>query len=233
MLALPGSAYLYQGEELGLPEAIDLPDESRQDPTWFRTDGRALRPRRLPRAAALGVRDRAAFGFNATGASWLPQPADWSTYARDEQRGVAGSTLELYTLALRLRSRPRSRIGHASTWLDGFGPDVVAFRNGASPSWRTRATSRSSCRSAEVLLATMVVEGPALPPNATVWLRDRLTCGPTGRPGRVSPWGSAVVTRPRRQRTCAAGGVSRFMTWRRSAVRRRERASGGQASCWP
>ena len=44
MLALPGSSYLYQGEELGLPEVIDLPDDARQDPTWFRTERRALRP---------------------------------------------------------------------------------------------------------------------------------------------------------------------------------------------
>ena len=58
MLALPGSAYIYQGEELGLPEAVDLPDEPRQDPTWFRTVRRALRPRRLPGAGAV-VGDRA------------------------------------------------------------------------------------------------------------------------------------------------------------------------------
>ncbi|MFD9261377.1 alpha-amylase family glycosyl hydrolase, partial [Streptomyces sp. NPDC059538] len=32
MLALPGSAYVYQGEELGLPEVADLPDRVRQDP---------------------------------------------------------------------------------------------------------------------------------------------------------------------------------------------------------
>ncbi|MGW1768791.1 glycoside hydrolase family 13 protein [Streptomyces sp. NPDC002073] len=36
MLALPGSAYLYQGEELGLPEVADLPDALRQDPAFHR-----------------------------------------------------------------------------------------------------------------------------------------------------------------------------------------------------
>ena len=38
MLALPGSAYIYQGEELGLPE-VDVPDKDRQDPAFFRGAG--------------------------------------------------------------------------------------------------------------------------------------------------------------------------------------------------
>ena len=92
MLALPGSAYLYQGEELGLPEAVDLPDDARQDPTWARTSG-ARYGRDGCRVPIPWESGAPAFGFSPSGASWLPQPADWSTYARDEQQGVAGSTL--------------------------------------------------------------------------------------------------------------------------------------------
>ncbi len=58
VLALPGATYLYQGEELGLPEVLDLPDEARQDPVWFRTGRRRARARRVPRAAAVDRRPR-------------------------------------------------------------------------------------------------------------------------------------------------------------------------------
>ena len=75
MLALPGSAYIYQGEELGLPEAVDLPDDARQDPTWFRTAGERY-GRDGCRVPLPWTAKDPAFGFSPTGAAWLPQPAD-------------------------------------------------------------------------------------------------------------------------------------------------------------
>ncbi len=130
MLPLPGSAYVYQGEELGLPEVIDIPDDLRQDPTFFRT----------PRASAMGEMVAAfpfrgksnapAYGFNSTGSSWLPQPRSFNALARNEQDGVAGSTLELYKTLLALRAE-YSLGSRNLEWLDGFGNDVVAFRNGS------------------------------------------------------------------------------------------------------
>ena len=95
MLALPGSAYLYQGEELGLPEVIDLPDEARQDPTWFRTNGERY-GRDGCRVPLPWTSEGPAFGFNETGEAWLPQPAEWAGLARDAQRDDPGSTLTLY-----------------------------------------------------------------------------------------------------------------------------------------
>ncbi len=169
MLALPGSAYLYQGEELGLPEAIDLPDDARQDPTWFRTAGERYGrdgcrvP--LPWEAAAP-----AFGFSDTGASWLPQPADWAPYARDAQAGAAGSTLELYRSALELRSRHGLGSGTVE-WLTGFGPDVVAFRNGEVTVIANTGRVAVELPVAEELLASVELDGSALPPDATVWLR--------------------------------------------------------------
>ncbi|MET1019839.1 MAG: glycoside hydrolase family 13 protein, partial [Microterricola sp.] len=87
MLALPGSAYIYQGEELGLPEAINLPDEVRQDPTWFRTNGERYGRDgcRVPIPWETGG---PSYGFGPTTASWLPQPAVWAQFARDQQVGV-------------------------------------------------------------------------------------------------------------------------------------------------
>jgi alpha-glucosidase len=74
LLALPGSAYLYQGEELGLPEVFELPPEARQDPAFFRTGGAEL-GRDGCRVPLPWRADAPAFGFSQSGAAWLPQPA--------------------------------------------------------------------------------------------------------------------------------------------------------------
>ena len=102
MLGLPGSAYLYQGDELALPEHTTLPAESREDPTFHRTGGeeRGRDGCRVPIPWEAGT---PAYGFSPTGESWLPQPDDWDAYAVSSQRGDAGSTLELHRQALRLR----------------------------------------------------------------------------------------------------------------------------------
>ncbi|MDQ4085380.1 MAG: glycoside hydrolase family 13 protein [Actinomycetota bacterium] len=126
MLALPGSAYVYQGEELGLPEHTTLPDEARQDPTWFRHEG-TVAGRDGCRVPIPWHPDEPAHGFSASGRTWLPQPESFADYAVDAQHGVDGSTLELYRTALRLRRR--LGLGKGSlTWERGYGEDVVAFR---------------------------------------------------------------------------------------------------------
>jgi alpha-glucosidase len=124
MLALPGSAYLYQGEELGLPEHTALDDDLRQDPAWWRS-GHTERGRDGCRVPLPWVTDAPGFGFSPTGATWLPQPTSWATYALDAQRGVQGSTYEMYRDALRLRRD--FHLGSGSlAWVDGPGPDVAA-----------------------------------------------------------------------------------------------------------
>ena len=125
MLALPGSAYLYQGEELGLPEATRLPDEARQDPTFARTAG-ASKGRdgcRVPVPWEGGV---PSYGFGPGDKSWLPQPVEFGVLAADRQRNVAGSTLELYRTLLAVRREHRLGRGEL-TWLDGFPDSVLAF----------------------------------------------------------------------------------------------------------
>ncbi|MFI1307818.1 glycoside hydrolase family 13 protein [Streptomyces sioyaensis] len=141
MLALPGSAYLYQGEELGLPEVTDLPDEVRQDPAFFR--GRRPAPAADAPAADAGdtsgqdgFRDgcrvplpwsgeRPPYGFGP-GGSWLPQPADWRALTVAAQTGDPASTLELYRTALSLRRRLPGLGDGPMTWVSA--PDgVLAF----------------------------------------------------------------------------------------------------------
>jgi alpha-glucosidase len=127
MLAVPGSAYLYQGEELGLPEVTDLPDEYRQDPAWFRS-GHTQRGRDGCRVPIPWEADAPSYGFGPSDASWLPQPPVWAEFALDRQRGVAGSTYELYRAALRLRREHRLGAG-PMTWVE-TPADVLAFRSG-------------------------------------------------------------------------------------------------------
>ncbi len=170
MLALPGSAYLYQGEELGLPEDMELPDSARQDPTWFRTNGEKY-GRDGCRVPIPWESDRPAFGFNETGESWLPQPDEWAQYARDAQVGVPGSTLELYRAALALRSEHGLGSG-ALTWIKGYDKKVVAFRNGDVTVLANLGKIAVELPVGEVLLASDDVTGGALPRDTTVWLRS-------------------------------------------------------------
>ncbi|WP_435853134.1 glycoside hydrolase family 13 protein [Streptomyces smyrnaeus] len=127
MLALPGSVYLYQGEELGLPEVTELPDEARQDPAFFRV---------VPGTSAEGQEglrdgcrvplpwepDGPSYGFGPAG-SWLPQPSDWRGLSVRAQTGDPLSTLELYRTALRLRRLLPGLGDSAMEWLEA--PDGV------------------------------------------------------------------------------------------------------------
>ncbi|WP_246055404.1 glycoside hydrolase family 13 protein [Glutamicibacter uratoxydans] len=127
MLALPGGAYIYQGEELGLPEVAELPDEARQDPTWFRTNGERY-GRDGCRVPIPWEADSPAAGFSSTGASWLPQPEYWAGYARDAQQQDPGSTLNLYTALLALRREHALGAG-ALAWLESESEQVLMFSN--------------------------------------------------------------------------------------------------------
>jgi alpha-glucosidase len=168
MLALPGSAYLYQGEELGLPEHTTLPDAVRQDPAWFRS-GHTQRGRDGCRVPLPWEADAPSYGFGPSDASWLPQPPEWAEYALDRQRGVPGSTYEMYRSALRLRHEHGLGSGVLS-WLEG-PTDVLTLRNGS------------------VVVSTNFGADPAEPPaGATVVLTSEpLT--PDGRiPADVTVW---------------------------------------------
>ena len=103
MLGLPGGAYLYQGEELGLGDHTTLEDRYRQDPGFLRTNGAKI-GRDGCRIPLPWVHDAPAAGFSPTGESWLPQPAGWAGFSRDLQEEDPASTLNLYRRALGLRS---------------------------------------------------------------------------------------------------------------------------------
>ena len=126
MLALPGSAYLYNGEELGLNEVRDLPDELREDPSFKRT-GESRDGCRVP--LPWGGTQSEGFRFNpdGQGTPWLPQPAKWEALTAQAQETDPDSTLNFYRAALRLRRELPALGGGRVDWLDA--PEgVLAFR---------------------------------------------------------------------------------------------------------
>ncbi|MEU1785850.1 glycoside hydrolase family 13 protein [Streptomyces sparsogenes] len=173
-LALPGSAYVYQGEELGLWEVEDIPAELRQDPTLAQSGG--TDPGRdgcrvpLPwESAAPG------FGFtphDAAAAPWLPQPAAWRERAVDAQEGDPRSMLGLYRDALRIRRAETGLRAGGLTWLPG-DESVLAFTRGDR--FVCVANLGQSAvplpAHSDVLLASTATPDALLPPDATAWLR--------------------------------------------------------------
>jgi alpha-glucosidase len=176
MLALPGSAYLYQGEELGLPEHTTLPDDARQDPTWVRSrhENRGRDGCRVPVPWAAADGRGPSYGFNAGDASWLPQPESFAEYALDGQRGVEGSTYELYRRALRLR-REHGLGTDELTWVESAGPDVIALAVGAVLVMANLGTEPAALPEALEVLVTSGDLAPdgRLPVDTSAWLRVR------------------------------------------------------------
>ncbi|WP_062072022.1 glycoside hydrolase family 13 protein [Demequina sediminicola] len=170
MLALPGSAYIYQGEELGLPEAIEIPDEARQDPTFARTAGERY-GRDGCRVPLPWNADAPAYGFSPTGDSWLPQPEQWATLARDQQIDDPTSTLSMYRLALALRRENDLATG-TMQWIEDVPDGVVAFRIGDVSVYSAVDPGASlALPDGEVLLSSMPITD-TIPPDTTVWLRS-------------------------------------------------------------
>jgi len=129
LLALPGGAYLYQGEELGLEEVLDLSAADRQDPIFKRSAGERL-GRDGCRVPLPWSGTASPFGFGPTGTPWLPQPADWAGKTVEIQAADPGSTLSFYRALLQARRRIVSLDDDQMQWLPSI-PQVLAFRRGA------------------------------------------------------------------------------------------------------
>jgi alpha-glucosidase len=171
-MALPGSMYVYQGEELGLPEVEDIPAERRQDPMYFRSGG--LSPGRdgcrVP-MPWLGTEPPYGFSPKADVRTWLDQPADWAALTVAAEADDPTSMLALYRAGLRLRRSDVIGAG-AFAWLPS-DPEVLAFSRGDTFACVTNlgAGPADLPRGSTVLLASNPVEGGQLPQDTTVWLR--------------------------------------------------------------
>ncbi len=173
MLALPGGAYIYQGDELGLPEVEDLPESVLQDPIWERS-GRTDRGRDACRVPIPWSGGTAPFGFSpadAIAAPWLPQPTNWGERSVETQTGDETSMLELYRTALRLR-REHPALGDGTlTWLDTPG-GVLAFRR--EPSFVCVVNLSDEAyqlpNHTTILLTSGPIEDDRLAPDQAAWL---------------------------------------------------------------
>jgi alpha-glucosidase len=175
MLALPGSAYLYQGEELGLPEVADLPDAARQDPAFRRTAGQeGLRDGcRIPLPWS---GDAPPYGFGPAPRSWLPQPADWAGLSVAAQTGDPHSTLELYRAALELR-RALPGLGApeagALSWQDAPEGVLLFTRPGFACTLNSRSVPVALPSPGRPVLSSAPVAADGrsvrLPPDSCTW----------------------------------------------------------------
>jgi alpha-glucosidase len=173
--ALPGSLYIYQGDELGLPEAEDIPVELLQDPMHYRSKG--VDPGRDGCRVPLpwsGTREP--YGFSsphAPGKPWLPQPRQWALYTVDAEEHDPTSMLNLYKAALAIRKDDDALGDGPFSWLD-LGGDALAFRRGDDfISVTTFGAPLVLPPHREVLLASAEVADGVLPTDSTAWLRPQ------------------------------------------------------------
>jgi alpha-glucosidase len=172
LLALPGSVYLYQGEELGLPEVLDLPDESRRDPIWFRSNGTEY-GRDGSRVPLPWSPHPPSFGFVPGDGQdpWLPQPDWYGNFAVSSQDAAASSTLAMYRQAL--GSRRDLFGGEQFEWLDAGRDDVVAFRRGDGVCVTVFGGEPFTVPDSwgELVLRSDALAGRSVPADAAIWLR--------------------------------------------------------------
>ncbi|WP_440901902.1 glycoside hydrolase family 13 protein [Actinosynnema sp.] len=168
-LALPGVVYLYNGEELGLPN-VELPDWALQDPTWVRS-GHTDRGRDGCRVPLPWEGSAPPFGFSSGQGSWLPQPDEWAGLTAERQLEDPDSMLSLYRQALELR---KSTEGMSGTELEWYGapPGCFAFRRKGGGLICALNTSGAPVPlpPGEVLLSSGPMDGDQLPPDTAVWL---------------------------------------------------------------
>jgi alpha-glucosidase len=170
-MALPGSMYVYQGEELGLPEAENIPPDRRQDPMWLRSGG--VDPGRDGCRVPLpwsGTQTPYGFSPNPEAQPWLDQPEDWASLSVEAEIDDPESMLSLYRTGLSIRREAPWGEDAELEWLE-YGDEVIAFARGerfacivnfgSDPIELPNAT--------EVLVASTLLEGSAVPQDTTVW----------------------------------------------------------------
>jgi len=169
-LALPGTAYIYQGEELGLEEVEDLPHEVRQDPTWVQS-GFTDVGRDGCRVPIPWSDEGAPYGFSpvASAVPWLPQPPHWARHSAEAQAADPNSFLTLYRSALRTR-RPLWENAGPVEWLSAPAGVLVFARGGAQCWVNTGADDVELPGMLQIALSSAPTVNGFLPPDTAVWL---------------------------------------------------------------
>jgi alpha-glucosidase len=181
-LALPGAVYLYQGEELGLPEVADLPWDLLQDPIPRRSNG-TEKGRDGCRVPLPWTRTGPSLGFGAGGTT-LPQPPEFAAFAVQAEDGDPASTLTLYRRALSLR-REFGSAGRL-TWIEDARGVLHLARPGGWHSVTNFGAGPVALPAGAVVLASASLDGGRLPANATAWVRAGSAGAGSGREGTAA-----------------------------------------------
>lgn len=173
MFALPGGAYMYQGEELGLQEVEDLPDELLEDPTWVRSN-HTVRGRDGCRVPIPWSGTESPFGFGVDATPWLPQPADWAELTADKEDADPNSLLNLYRAILAERkANPALGEGTGTLTWDDAPKGVLSFTR--EPGFRcvvNLSEQPYQLPDGKVILSSEVLDNGLLPVDAAVWLSN-------------------------------------------------------------
>ena len=168
-LALPGCTYIYQGEELGLPEALEIPEDQIQDPQYLRNN-KSDKGRDGCRVPLPWNKTGSSFGFGTAGAH-LPQPANFSEYSVEAESGVADSPLEIFRRALALRKELVT--SEELVWHDSDHPDLLHFSrpNGWHCLTNFGHSSAELPAGLKIIHSSAPLTGLELPGATTVWAR--------------------------------------------------------------
>ncbi|HEY9305138.1 MAG TPA: alpha-amylase, partial [Mycobacterium sp.] len=168
-LALPGAVFLYNGQELGLPN-VELPDEALRDPTWERS-GHTVRGRDGCRIPMPWRGDAPPFGFSTSNDTWLPMPLQWADLTVERQLGDTDSTLAFFRQVLELRSSRTEFTGNRVTWLAAPRNTLMFERGDNGLRCALNVGKRAlSLPDTEVILTSAPLVDGKLPPNAAAWL---------------------------------------------------------------
>ncbi|BBX97260.1 alpha-amylase [Mycobacterium lacus] len=169
MLALPGAVFIYNGQELGLPD-VDLPDEVLQDPTWERS-GHTERGRDRCRVPIPWSGEAPPFGFSTCADTWLPMPAEWAAWTVEKQRADPDSTLSFFRRALELRRERDEFEGTEIEWL-GAPRNTLVFRRcgGGLVCVLNAGEDPVGLPDGKLILASSPLVDGKLPPDSAAWL---------------------------------------------------------------
>ena len=168
-LALPGAVYLYNGDELGLPNVDDLPEEVLQDPVWERS-GHTVRGRDGCRVPLPWSGGEPPYGFSSRSETWLPMPSGWAGLTVEAQAADPSSIQSLYRTALELRSSSPSFAGQDLQWLPAPEGCLVFRRPGGLVCLLNVSAAPVPLPEGRVLLASADVSGGEVPMDTAVWL---------------------------------------------------------------
>jgi alpha-glucosidase len=179
MLGLPGCVYLYAGEELGLPEVLDLPNTARQDPVFHNSNGESIGRDGCRVPLPWSTNPANSFGFSSVEPAppWLPQPDGWGAWSVEAQQDDPASMLSFYKRAGQLRRELAGLQSDNWEWIDGLPADLLAVRRGnivvaCNPTMETFAFPEDTVGELRVLLSSVYGhDDPTIvPPNCTLWL---------------------------------------------------------------